>query len=321
VRTTSEEKKRQYYIIYRLLDENPRVFPSAISKVIRIRPKTAGNRVREAFDEGYISEPNVRKNSYLPFVEYVYFVRCEDSLEQYLKFSEDERIVYHAVMDGFANLWVISKEEIDIEGDVLISGPRSDYHVAFAPNHSWKTAVKIMEEKVEKFDPDKYGPKGIIQTHWDETVEWDEKDEILYRYFKYDLRKPVDPVRKKHRINTVKFKDCLKKLPEYCTVYTRYFPEGILGYDSYIFVFETDYEDFIIDLFSELPTTSMFFRVSNKLILLAYIQKQFLRNGDNRPISDVSELHIPLLIRNLLKKGIIKSEGHAIVNYHWGKSI
>jgi len=269
VRTTSEEKKKQYYIIYGLLDENPRVFPSTISKVIRMRPKTARNRVREAFDEGYISEPNVRKNSYLPFVEYVYFVRCEDSLEQYLKFSEDERIVYHAVMDGFANL----------------------------------------------------GPKGIIQTHWDETVEWDEKGEILYRYFKYDLRKPVDPVRKKHRITNYKAWNWLKKLPEYCTVYTRYFPEGILGYDSYIFVFETDYEDFIIDLFSELPTTSMFFRVSNKLILLAYIQKQFLRNGDNRPISDVSELHIPLLIRNLLKKGIIKSEGHAIVNYHWGKSI
>ena len=268
-----------------------------------------------------MSKPNIRKRSYSNFREYVYFVRCKDPLELYLKYSKDERIVYHAVMDGFANLWVISKEEIDIEGDVLISGLRSDYHISFAPNHSWKTAIKIMEEKTEKFDPDKYVPKGTIQTHWDETIEWDEKDEDLFRYFKYDLRKPLDPIRKEHQITSYKAWGWLKKLPECCTVYTRYFPEGILGYDPYIYVFETDYEDFIIDLFSELPTSTLFFKVSNKLILLAYVQRESVRNGSNRPISDVNELHIPLLVRSLLKRRIIKSEEHAIVNYHWGKSI
>jgi len=251
VRTTKEEKKRQYYTIYGLLNENPRILPSAISKILRIRPKTARNRVHEAIDKGYMSKPNIRKRSYSNFKEYVYFVRCEDPLGLYLRYGEDGRIVYHAVMDGFANLWVISKEEIDIEGDVLISGLRSDYHVSIAPDHSWKTAIKIMEERIEEFDPDKYEPRGIIQTHWDETVEWDETDEILYGYFKYDLRKPLDPIRKEeYSITTKKFKDWLKKLPEYCTIITRYFPEKSSSYDSYIFVFETDYEDFIIDLFS-----------------------------------------------------------------------
>jgi len=266
-----ELRMAQLRRIYEVLIQNFRITITDISKDLGIDRTTARNRVREAFDEGYISEPNVRKKSYLPFIEHVYFVHCKDPLEQYLRFSEDERIVYHAVMDGFANLWVISKEEIDIEGDILISGPRSDYHVAFAPNHSWKTAVKIMKEKVEKFDPDKYEPKGIIQIHWDETIEWDEEDEILYRYFKYDLRKPVTPLKREYSIATRKFKDWLKKLPEYCTIITRYFPGKRSSYDSYIFVFETDYEDFVIDLFSELPTSSLFFKVSNKLILYAYV--------------------------------------------------
>jgi len=307
--------------IYELLIENFRTTITDISEELGITQPTARNRMNEAFDEGYISKPKVRKNSYLPFREHVYFVHCKDPLEQYLKFSKDERIVYHAVMDGFANLWVISKEEIDIEGDVLVSGPRSDYHIAFAPNHSWKTAIKIMKEKIEEFDPDKCKPKGIIQTHLDEIIEWDEKDEILYRYFKYDLRKPITKLAKEYFIGTKKIKDWFKKLPDRCTVYTRYFPEKISNYDSYIFVFETDYEDFIIDLFSELPTSSTFLKVSNKLILYAFVERGSIRNGDIQPISDVSELHIPLLIRSLSEKGIVRNAGHAIVNYHWGKSI
>jgi len=35
-----------------------------------------------------------------------------------------------------------------------------------APDHSWKTAIKIMEEKIEELDPEKYERKGTIQTHW-----------------------------------------------------------------------------------------------------------------------------------------------------------
>lgn len=56
MRTTLEEKKKQYYIIYGLIHENPRVLPSAISKVIKTGPKTAD----------------------LQFKEIVYSVRCKD---------------------------------------------------------------------------------------------------------------------------------------------------------------------------------------------------------------------------------------------------
>ncbi len=94
--TTKEEKKRQYYTIFRLLNENPRILPSAISKVIGTEPKTAGNRTNEAFKEGYIVGPHIRKRSFKNFIEYVYFVNCKDALEQYLKLSKDERFSYLA---------------------------------------------------------------------------------------------------------------------------------------------------------------------------------------------------------------------------------
>jgi len=321
MRTTREEKKKQYRTIYRLVHENPRMLPSEISKIIRTTPRTAGNRMNEAIDKGYMSMPKIRKKSFSNFKEYVYFVRCKDPLELYLQYSKDQRIIYHAVMGGFTNLWVISKEEIDIDGDILISGPRSDYHVPFAPNHTWKTGIKNIEEMTERFEPNKYEPKGVLQTHWDETIEWDAIDEILYRYFKYDLRKPSYTMMKKHNISGRKVMNWFKKLPEYCTVYLRYFPKGISSYDSYIFVFETDYDDFIIDLFSQLPTSSTFFKVSNKLILYAFVERGSIRDGDIQPISDVSELHIPFLVKNLSRKGIVRNAEHTILSYHWGKRI
>ena len=91
-------------------------------------------------------------------------------------------------------------------------------------------------------------------------------------------------------------------------------------YDPYIFVFETDYEDFIIDLFSELPTSCLFFKVSGKLVLYAYVDREQVKSIDLH-VPDISKMHIPLLIRNLIKKGIIKSKERAAVAYHWRKDI
>jgi hypothetical protein len=222
-------------------------------------------------------------------------------------------------MDGFANLWVTSLDKMIIQGNILVGGPVSDMHVSFAPTYSWEEAKRIMWEKVERFDPADYEPKGIVQTHYDEQIEWGEEDEILYRYFKYDLRKPLDPLIKKGYTKNKIYK-WLKKLPECCSIITKYYPQTRAAYDPYIFFFETDYEDFIIDVFSEIPTSPVFFKVSDKLVLYAYVARDFLR-VNNQPISNITRVHIPLLIRRLLREGIIKNEMHALVDYYWTKDI
>ena len=152
--------KRQYRVIYELICGNPRIEVTAISKELKKDWATASNRVREAFDKGYIIGPQIRERSYSNLGEYVYLVNCQDPLEMFLQYTEDQNIVYHARMDGFANLWVISKEKIVIEGNILVGGLRSDYHISYAPDHSWKTSMEIMWEKVRNFNPDDYQQKG-----------------------------------------------------------------------------------------------------------------------------------------------------------------
>jgi hypothetical protein len=320
IRATSENLKKAYRTIYELLCENARVSTATISKKIGTGPKNTSIWLKNAFDKGYLLKPHIRKRSYANFKQYMFFIDCENPLDLYLRYMKDEQVVYHAVMEGFSNLWVTSLDKMIIEGNILVGGPVSDMNVSFAPPHSWEKAKRIMWEKVEKFNSERYEPEGIIQTHWDEYVEWDEEDEILYRNLKYDLRKPLYPIAKKNQISGQRAWDWLKKLPECCSIMTQYYPQTQSAYDPYIFIFETDYEDFIIDVFSELPSSCSFFRVSNKLVIYAYVVRELLRSN-SQPVSNISRLHIPLLTRYLLKEGIIKKERHALVDYYWRKDI
>ena len=320
IRATPENVTKAYRAIYELMYENARVSSAKISRKIGTGPKNTSIWVKDAFEQGYITRPQIRKRSYANLKQYMFFVDCKDPLESYLQYSEDQNVAYHAVMDGFANLWVTSLDKMIIQGNILVGGPVSDMHVSFAPPHSWEETKKIMWEKVEKFDPEQYEPKGIIQTHYDENIEWDEEDELLYRYFKYDLRKPLHPIARKNHISDQRAWDWLKKLPQCCSIITKYYPQTRAAYDPYIFIFETDYEDFIIELFSEMPSSSLFFRVADTLVLFIQVERELSRKVDS-DITDVSQLYIPLLTRSMVKKGIVKSRAHAIVNYHWRKDI
>ena len=249
-------------------------------------------------------------------LEYIHFVDCDDPDLLYQKYRQDENIIFHALMYGFANLWVISKQKIDIEGDIIVEGLRSDYHVAFAPNHSWDDAIQIIGKKIEDFDLE-YEPKRYIKTHFDDTEEWSETDEILYRYFKYDLRKPFAPVKKDCKISRNEYREWLERLPECCTIATSYFPETLREYEPYLFLFETDYEDFIVELFSELPSSSWFFKVSDKLFLYTRVPKKFIKEIDLQVAPN--RLNIPLLANKLLERGIIRRRARGPIETYWVK--
>jgi DNA-binding Lrp family transcriptional regulator len=316
MRLSLVQQRQQYRTIYECLYETARIRVMDITAVIGGSRNTISKRLQEAFDLGYVVIPQIRKRSYKNSKEYMYFVMCDDPDDLFDMYIEDENVVYHEIIDGCANFRLISKKRIDVEGDVIIEGCRSDYHISFAPDRSWEKAVQIMQEKVKTFDPGRYDPTGIITYHWNETIEWDEKNELLFNYFKYNLRKPLSPMIKKHGISAGKAWDWLNTLPETCTIVTGFFPEAVSSYDPYIFMFETEYEDFIIDLFSELPTTCWFYRVSDKLLLQVWVKRGSMRSVDF-PKPDISKLHIRRLVKNLLRRGIIKRKARASVECYW----
>ncbi|MBU6999102.1 MAG: hypothetical protein HXS42_15760 [Theionarchaea archaeon] len=284
-----------------------------------LRPSSVGLRLREAVEKGYIVGPQIRKKSFSNFKTYVYLVNSMRALELFDEYIDDDHIFYHAILEGYCNLLVMSDMKLDIDGTIL-GGVTSDYYIPCPTDQPWETASDNMWDMVRTFDPDTYTPKGYIKTHWDEKAEWSEQDEILFLEFKYDLRKPLQPLSRKTGIYMEEIKSFLAQLPEYCTVFTCYFQETIDSYDPYLYVFETDYEDFIIDLFSELPTTCWFQRVSDTLIAHLWTIRGRMRRIDIRR-KNVPELQISLLTQELLKREIIKKENHTIFKFYGRKEI
>ena len=102
-RTTLKERKKQYRIIYDLLFQTPRIYIKDVSSVLG-GTRTGNRRMKEAFDQMYITRPDIKKRSYANFKEYVYFVKSKDSELLYMKYREDDNITYHARLMGSYNL-------------------------------------------------------------------------------------------------------------------------------------------------------------------------------------------------------------------------
>jgi hypothetical protein len=90
------------------------------------------------------------------------------------------------------------------------------------------------------------------------------------------------------------------------------------AYDPYLYVFETDYEDFVIDLFSQLHATCWFQKVSNTVIAYTWIIREPTKMVNTR-MDDVPEMQIPLLMEALMKKGIVRKENYAYRRFYWRK--
>lgn len=317
MRRTPEQIVREYRIIYELLWKEPRLFVNDISPALKIDRSTAGKRLLHAFDEGYILKPQMRRRSFSNFLEYIYLLKCDRPNKAFSDYTEDRNVSYHAKLLGSPNLLVMSKTKIDSEYNIF-EGIRSDFHVSFAPDHSWDTTIDIMWEKIKAFNPRNYTPEGILQTHWNETIDWDSEYEDLFRILKYDLRQSFTPIRKKTLISSGKFYDWLRNLETYCTVFTLFYPDSISGYDPYVWIFESDYEDFLINLFSELPTSVIFFKVDKKIFIFTHIERQYVRTFD---FCKPRELQILLLVDKLQDRGIVKSEEHTVIECYWRKEI
>ena len=309
------QKKEQIRTIFELWYKNPRMEIQEIGEILELNYRTVKSRIEEAITRGYIVGPQLRKKSFMNFIRYIHFINSKDSVGLYEQFMEDKSIIYHAILEGFCNFRVVSDRVLDIDG-IEIFGPCTDYYVSFPPHIPWDISMATMKKMVQTFDPKTYTPKFIFETHWDEKVYWTDWDQILFGEFKYDFRKPLNTIARK-KLNMYK-RDAdrwLKKVPDCCSIFTSYFPETVSSYDPYIFMIESDYEDFVIDVFSQLPTSIFYYKVSDKLFIHAWIDRGSMRS--EIPLKDISKLHMLTLMRDLKKKEIVKNITDAEVFCYW----
>ena len=135
---------------------------------------------------------------------------------------------------------------------------------------SWRRGF----EKIEKFIKQKKDiDKSKLQCVTCQP-EWDEEEWTLYYYFKRKLRRNFNRMRKEHKISWRKYEDWKATLKKYCSINITYLHEGYDAYMSVALCLETDYEQYLIDLLSLLPTGTIFYKIGERLMVTIYAPRE-----------------------------------------------
>lgn len=295
---------RDLYSIFMHVLEEPRVSLSEIARRMGIDKRTASAWWKIAVENRIIVPPMIRKKSFLNFREYVYFLRVKDPAKLFRKLEGCTDIIYYMVQTGFSNFGITSTCPIDPPGDVILSGERSDYYVSVPPNCTFQESVEVIQQKLMSLDKVQNKPSSLV--YHDTHYLWDEKDEALYGEFCNDLRKPLSSVMRKTHTYSDKIMSWLRRRNEFGQILTFYLPDGESMYLPSLYMIKTDYDSLVIDLFSQLPVTSTFYRVGRQLVMSIHVPFPFI---------------VRSLVRNVLSRlqdeSLIEGYDNTIVEYHY----
>jgi hypothetical protein len=296
---------RDFYGVFSYVNEDPRISLSAIGRQMGIDRRTATAWWNLAVENRIIIPPILRKKSFLNFREHVYFLKVKDPHKLFKKLMNDKSITYYMVQTGFSNFAITAKEEIDPPGEIIFSGERSDSFVSTPPDCTYEEAAQRISQKLENMKEEDIKPSPLV--YHDSIYEsWDEKDEIIYNELCNDMRKPFLPIMKKHKLYSDKIMNWIKERDTFGQTFTFFYPEGEGAYLPTMYVMKADYDFLIIDLFSQLPVTSVFYRLRNLFFMTLYIPFPLFARSLTR-----------MVLSRLQERGIIEDYENAVNEYHY----
>ena len=251
---------RDFYGLFSYVNSDPRISLSEIGRQMGIDRRTATAWWKLAVENRIIIPPILRKKSFLNFREYVYFLKVKDPHKLFKKLMDNKDITYYMVQTGFSNFSITAKKEIDPPGEIIFSGQRSDSFVSVPPDCTYEEAAQRISQKLDRIIDD--GPQSSPLMYHDTVYEpWDEKDEVIYEELHDNMRKPFLPIMKNHTIYSDKIMNWIKERDTFGQTFTFFYPEGEIAYLPVMYAMKTEYDSLIIDLFSQLPVTSVFYRL------------------------------------------------------------
>jgi len=85
-----EQKRKDYRLIYEFVYRTPRIQVRDVASLLGVDRNTASRRMREAFELGYVTKPQVRRKSFRNFAEYVYFLNEKNLYGTFYKYIDWE---------------------------------------------------------------------------------------------------------------------------------------------------------------------------------------------------------------------------------------
>jgi hypothetical protein len=301
-----EDLLRLQHCMYRTFLREPRLYYDDMA----VRCNAVRNTITKYWKQGLENKiffpPQIRLNMYENRKEHIYLIQSDSALSLYKHFQKyPEIVVYMSYTSGKFDILLQTNTPLDVLPDrTLLSGSRRNYICPDTPFRSYEGALDLMEHMLD----DEYSPSKI-------KVEYPEEPSgignsyygwMIYPFVKYNLRKGYTKIVKKLHISFDSFHSGLEYLLNVSTVLLPYYPLGFRLYSQYFFVFSSDYEDFLCELFGSLPCHTSITKVADMLIMYLSIQK-----GE-----EMSERLFQICSR-MIDLGLINSFWSSRPIYHW----
>jgi hypothetical protein len=196
---------------------------------------------------------------------------------------------------------------MDPDEDIILSGTRSDYHVSIPPDRTFQKAAERIGEKLKTIDQFEHQESPLLFRKGS-YEPWNKKKERLYDEFCNDLRKRLTRVMKRAHVNSDTIMNWVRTRNEFGHTITMFFPEGLHSYMPVTYALQTDFDSVLIDLFSELSTPSVFYRIDTTLLMTIYLP--FFPSPETRII--------PYKVLSILqKKELVNEYTNSVIQYSY----
>lgn len=259
------------YDIFLCLLNNPRIPKSEIARRFNVNHKTGNKWFEAAIKQQIIRLPIFRRKSFFNFREYFYFLNVKDPHELYVEMQSNlEGIMFYSVQTGFSNFQIVSAKKMTPPGKVVLSGERSDYHVTIPPNCTFETSISSIEKKLSTLSTVNSSPSPLVY-HDEIFEEWDDLAEQIYQKLYNSFRRPIKEILRTTDAYSDKIIKWLRNRDRFGHTIIMYFPEGLAAYQPTTYCIETEYDSLLIDLFSWLPVSTIFYRLNRKMIMNVFL--------------------------------------------------
>lgn len=290
--------------IYTLVVPDPRIPITRMARILKVNAKTAEVWWRNAVKKRIIIPPILRRKSFLNFREHFYFIRTEDPHESFQKMRSMQEVVYCTVQTGFSDMQIVSRVPLNLKEEIILAGERSDYFVSTPKNHTFEKANRVIDKRLRVIDD--FQPLSSPLIFRETTYSpWDDLDEAIYLSLSGNLRKPWAHVLKESGAYNDKIIKWFRNRDEFGHTITMYFPEGENAYQPSVFAVETENDRVMIDLFSELPTSSVFYRLDRYVIMILSL---------SHPL--VAKSMVRRVLSCLQKKELIGKYINSVIEYY-----
>lgn len=299
-------RKRNYFKIFEQIYETPSMSIYDISQKAELSRNTVSKYMKEMYAQGVLVGPQIRMKPAPNYKEYVYLMNFRNPFQVFEGLKGFPNVLYHVMAFGDWNIMAVTDRLLDfsqlIGFDSMVNqGMRGRSYTPKVEFTRWEDSFENSYGRVTQFISTR---SGYRDRRLASPLDWDEDMWKLYRTFKFNMRKKVTPTLRKIKVRYETYTKWMKTLEEHSTVHVGFYPDGYQTYMTYCFLFSSDYEDSVKELFSLFPTTPFILEIGNQLMVFTNMISSKITRG------------LFCTIYDMKRNGIIKGFKQAVAVFH-----